>query len=110
VLQKWLLERASAQSLLCRSGRASRGVRKSGRALVAVSLAESRHGPSKAINYPCEIRLSKRGPNWFKDVGSRHFEIGISRGAAGAELFEGIANATHSIFQLFRPYVSRYRL
>jgi len=85
-------------------------VRKSGRALVAVSLAESRHGPSKAINYPCEIRLSKRGPNWFKDVGSRHFEIGISRGAAGAELFEGIANATHSIFQLFRPYVSRYRL
>jgi hypothetical protein len=71
--------------------------RKLGCTSVPVTFAESDHGPSKAISYPCEIHLSKRGLNWFKDADSHHFEIGISRSALDVELFEGVAFRSASI-------------
>jgi len=73
-----------------------------------VTLTKPNHGPSKPIDDPCEVRLTKLRPHGLKDVHGPVFEVDICPSALTVELFEGVANLADRSIKLFLRHFSRY--
>jgi hypothetical protein len=67
------------------------------------------HSPSKPIDDPREVRLTKFRPYRFKDILRHGFEIDIRRRAFGAELFQDLANLAYRGIKILLSQFSRYR-
>ena len=67
------------------------------------------HRPSKPIDDPREVRLTRLRPYGLKDIDGHVFEIDIRRRAFGAELFQDVANLAYRGIEIPLSQFSRYR-
>src|SRR5258707_5048177 len=73
-----------------------------------ITLTKPSHGPSKPIDDPREVHLTKLRPQRLKDIDGHVIEVDACPSALAVELFEGVANLVHRSIKLFLRQLNRY--